>query len=76
MKLTKKLKIYFLVLIVGISLISIDGYMASKDEVEFTPKYSHCKYPTPGGAALIVTQWGPEADLPEFNKSKKDNQNG
>jgi len=25
------------------------------------------KYPTPGGAALIVTQWGPEADLPEFN---------
>jgi len=25
------------------------------------------KYPVAGGAALIVTQWGPEADLPEFN---------
>jgi len=28
------------------------------------------KYPSVGGAALIVTQWGPEADLPEFNKKK------
>ena len=25
------------------------------------------KYPAYGGAALIITQWGPEADLPEFN---------
>jgi len=25
------------------------------------------KYPTVGGAALIITQWGPEADIPEFN---------
>jgi len=25
------------------------------------------KYPSVGGAALIITQWGPEADIPEFN---------
>ena len=25
------------------------------------------KYPSIGGAALIITQWGPEADIPEFN---------
>jgi len=29
--------------------------------------YVPVKYPTPGGAALIITQWGPEANLPEFN---------
>jgi len=41
MKIIKRLKIYFLILIVGISLILFDGYQASKDEVIFTPKYSH-----------------------------------
>ena len=26
------------------------------------------KYPSIGGAALIITQWGPEADIPDFKK--------
>ena len=30
--------------------------------------YVPVKYPTPGGAVLIISQWGPEADIPEFNK--------
>ena len=29
------------------------------------------QYPSIGGAALIITQWGPEADIPEFNQKIK-----